>query len=193
MTLSRKEPKPRLCGAHKLNGCKNTYIKLRMDHEACSVPCALLVVEEKKTKKAAKAKKAFKRETRRMKQDLKTTSDVIKEIQPIFNQCVRLRDKNDPCISCQRHHTGQYHASHYRSVGACPELRFEPLNCHKSCSACNEHLSGNIVEYRIHLINKIGIERVEWLEGPHPAKKYTMDQVLELKKYYARLVKELEL
>ena len=38
--------------------------------------------------------------------------------------------------------------------GAMPSLRFNTHNVHKQCSACNNHLSGNMIEYRINLIAK---------------------------------------
>ena len=77
------------------------------------------------------------------------------------------------------------------STGARPELRFEPLNVNKQCSACNNHLSGNIVEYRKALINKIGLEHLEWLEGPHEPKKYTVDDLREIKQHYTKLCREM--
>ncbi|TEW24926.1 recombination protein NinG, partial [Histophilus somni] len=99
-----------------------------------------------------------------VKERLKSRSERLKELQGVFNRFIRLRDKNLPCISCGRYHQGQWHAGHYRSVGACPELRFNEDNVHKQCSVCNNHKSGNVIEYRINLVAKIGVERVEFLE-----------------------------
>jgi len=56
---------------------------------------------------------------------------------------------------------------------------------------CNTHLSGNALNYRKRLIDKIGIESVEWLEGPHEPKKYTVDELVEIKTVYRRKLKEL--
>ena len=39
---------------------------------------------------------------------------------------------------------------------------------------------------------KIGIDQVEWLESKHEAKKYTIDEILEIKKHYQQKIKELE-
>lgn len=108
----------------------------------------------------------------------------LKQAQAAFNAYIRARDKQEPCISCGRNHAGQYHAGHYRTVGANPELRFEELNCHKQCAPCNNHLSGNIVNYRINLIEKIGLASVEWLEGPHDPKKYTIEEIKEIRRIY---------
>jgi hypothetical protein len=113
----------------------------------------------------------------------------LKKAQASFNAFIRARDKNLPCISCGRHHTGQYHAGHYRTVGANPELRFEELNCHKQCSACNNYLSGNLVNYRINLLEKIGENSLDWVEGPHDPKRYTIEELKEIDKGYREKAK----
>ena len=87
-----------------------------------------------------------------------------KAAQTAFNAFIRARDSKEPCISCQRHHSGQYHAGHFKTTGARSELRFNEDNCHKQCAPCNNHLSGNIEHYRPNLIKKIGRERVEALD-----------------------------
>jgi len=115
-----------------------------------------------------------------------------KKAQSTFNKYIRLRDSKHPCISCGRFHTGQYHAGHYRTVGANPELRFDERNCHKQCSACNNHLSGNIVNYRINLIRKIGEEEVNRLESYHEPKRYKVDDFKIIHKWYARKIKRIK-
>jgi hypothetical protein len=139
---------------------------------------------------SAKAKQVRK-EYRSAKQKMKSRADWLREAQAAFNRYIRLRDHDKPCISCGRQHQGQWHAGHYRSVGACPELRFEEANVHKQCAPCNDHLSGNIVEYRRCLIERIGIDQVEWLEGNHEAKKYTIEEIRAIKAEYTHKSKEL--
>jgi hypothetical protein len=80
-------------------------------------------------------------------------------------------------------------AGHYRSVGACPELRFHPMNVHLQCEHCNSHLSGNIIEYRRRLATKIGVDRVEWLEGKHEPLKLTIDEIINLTDHYKELIR----
>lgn len=152
-------------------------------------------IEFAATNRKALAKEGRKIERKRIKekkQKLKTRNEHLRDAQTAFNAFIRARDANEPCISCGRFHTGQYHAGHYRTVGANPELRFEELNCHKQCSACNNHLSGNLVKYRINLIKKIGTEKVEWLEGNHPAKHYQVSEIIELKARYRAKTRGLE-
>ena len=125
------------------------------------------------------------------KERLKSRADHLREAQAAVNEYVRLRDAHLPCISCDSlpsdHDliTGsRWDAGHYRSVGACPELRFEPLNIHRQCVKCNRHLSGNAVEYRIRLVLRIGADQVAWLEGPHEARKYTVEEIKAIKAEY---------
>ena len=86
----------------------------------------------------------------------------------------------------------RWDAGHYRSVGACPELRFEPLNIHRQCVKCNRNLSGNAVEYRIRLVQRIGAEKVAWLEGLHAPCKYNVDEIKAIKAKYRAMTKELK-
>lgn len=126
-----------------------------------------------------------------MREAAKTKSELLKEAQYEFNRYIRERDEKEPCISCGRHHTGQYHAGHYLTVGSMPELRYEEANCHKQCSACNNHLSGNQVLYRQRLIEKIGLDRVEWLEGPHEQPNWTHEEIRAIKQTYKDKTKAL--
>jgi hypothetical protein len=142
-------------------------------------------------KSQEKRVKAERKDLRERREKAKPLSWHKSEAQRWANKFVRLRDAALPCISCQRFHSGQYHAGHYRSVGASPELRYEELNIHKQCSACNNHLSGNIINYRINLIHKIGQEAVDWLEGKHEARHYTIDDLKAIKAKYKTLCREL--
>jgi len=126
------------------------------------------------------------------KEALKSRSDHMREAQTVFNQWVRLRDADQPCISCGRHHQGKYDAGHFRTTAACPELRFEPLNVWKQCVPCNQHKSGDILNYRINLVLRIGADKVAWIEGPHEPKRYTIEDLKEIKAHYRALIRELK-
>ena len=164
--------------------CKVKFTPTRPLQSVCSPNCAY-------THAKAVRVKTERKETREAKVRLKSKSEWLKEAQTVFNQYIRLRDKDLPCISCQRFHTGQYHAGHYLTTGAHPELRFDEINVHKQCSACNNYLSGNIVEYRINLISKIGIDAVTYLESKHQPKHYTIEDIKTLKAIYKEKVKTL--
>ena len=164
--------------------CKQEIPEPRPFQKACSPKCAIDYTRTQEKKKR-------KQETRQMREAAKTKSQLLKEAQYEFNKYIRLRDKDDPCISCGRYHDGQYHAGHYRTVGSAPELRFHEDNCWKQCSACNNHLSGNLTEYRKALCHKLGDERVKWLEGPHEMPNWTHDEIRAIKQTYKDKTKAL--
>ena len=172
--------------------CKAEFMPWNSTQTICSTPCAIEHARALGTKRDAKSRKAQRVSVMVRKNALKTRSQWLREAQQQFNRYIRLRDAKDPCISCQRHHEGQYHAGHYMTAGGFPELRFNEDNCSKQCSPCNNHLSGNIAAYRINLVKKIGQARVESLEGPHDSLKLTIDEIKEIKAKYRDKAKELD-
>jgi hypothetical protein len=147
-----------------------------------------MFAREKQNKQAEKEKRAAHRD---YKEKIKTRGDWTREAQTAFNAFIRARDSLQPCISCDRHHNGQYHAGHYRSVGSAAHLRFNELNVHKQCAPCNNHLSGNLISYRVNLIKKIGINSVEELEQDNKTTKWSIDYIKSIKKIYKAKLKEL--
>lgn len=178
-SVSRKPLRAKTC-----KGCGDKFVPDRALQVVCSVPCSWAYVGKQNAA-------TDRRLTRAAKAKLKTRRDWLREAQAAFNRFIRARDVGKPCISCGRHHQGQIHAGHFLSTGARPELRFNENNVHAQCAPCNNHLSGNIVLYRKGLIAKVGIELVEWLEGPHQPKKYTIDELKSIKDKYTKLAKEL--
>lgn len=185
----KKALKPRRC-----RSCGNSFQPISSMSKACSVNCALDLVRQANARKEARAKREERVATRVAKEKAKTRGTHLKELQAAFNAFIRARDANEPCISCDRPATwdGQWHASHYRSVGSTPELRFNEFNVHRSCSICNNFLSGNIGSYRPRLIAKIGLEKVEWIEGDHPPQKLTIPEIIELKAQYRAKAREIK-
>jgi len=181
--------------AKKCRDCKKTFTPFNSITPRC-FDCAATWALTKVRKDYKSEQKALKKKERKNQADrkmaVKTRSEWLKEAQAAFNAYIRERDKQSACISCQRHHTGQYHAGHYLSVGAHIELRFCEINCHKQCAPCNNHLSGNPINYRINLVKKIGLDKVEWLEGAHELQKLTIEQIKEVKAMYKRKLKELK-
>ena len=182
----------------KCCGCKayfdkDTLINLNGSnfHDiSCASEHGTRQARKSKVKQLKLEKKAHNQRKREFKDN--DRSFQIKKTQQVFNRFIRLRDHAEHCISCGRYHAGQYHAGHYRTVGGHPELRFSVINCHKQCSVCNNHKSGNIVEYRINLRGRIGDNLLDWLEGPHDAKKYTIEQLKEIKLKYRAKWREIE-
>jgi DNA repair exonuclease SbcCD ATPase subunit len=189
MSLPAKQPRPKNC---KNPDCGISFPPQRLGQAVCSPKCGLAIKEVNQEKARKSLAQIERREIKVRKEKLKSRAEHLREAQAAFNEWIRLRDADRPCVSCGRHHEGQYHAGHYRSVGANPELRFEPLNVWKQCAPCNTHLSGNLVNYRLSLLQLIGDAQVEWLEGPHSARKYTVDEIKTIKADYRALTKELK-
>lgn len=179
------KPKKRQC---KAPGCRKRFLAQKPIEWWCSPDCGAQVALAKLAKKReAQAKKA-RAENRVRKKALERKKDVLPKTQADFNALVRERDYHEPCISCGRfdheipeHHTGgKWDCGHFLSVGSHPELRLEPLNAHKQCKQCNRDKSGNAGKYRLNLIERIGLQAVEWLEGPHEPKRYTVEQLRDM-------------
>lgn len=196
MTIERKQPRPKKCS---VKTCRASFVPKVSFQSWCSPDCAVVIARAKQEKKRKSLASIERREIKVHKEKLKTRADHLREAQSAVNEYVRLRDAHLPCISCDSMPndsdliTGsRWDAGHYRSVGACPELRFEPLNIHRQCVKCNRNLSGNAVEYRIRLVLRIGADKVAWLEGPHPACKYTVEEIKTIKADYRAKTRELK-
>jgi hypothetical protein len=183
-----KQPKPKTC---KARGCVQQFIPRNSMHTACGPACAHSIVRAKREQEEQRKRSDERKADRAKRETLKSRADWAKEAQAAFNAFIRARDSDQPCISCVRHHQGQYHAGHYLSRGARPELAMHEDNCHKQCAPCNTHLSGNLVLYRVNLIQKIGLARVEALEGPHMPLKLTIEDLRAIRDTYRAKANEL--
>ncbi len=159
--------------------------------KACSIDCAIQESKGAAQKRADKAAKELAKreraEHKKAKEKVKTRSEWMKEAQAAFNSYIRARDKNKGCVSCGCSLIGRkFDAGHYRSVGGHPELRFEEKNCSGQCVPCNQHRSGNLIDYRLGLIEREGQDIVDFLEGPHEPKKYTIDDLKDIKRQYKK-------
>ena len=173
--------------------CKAMFTPARDFQAVCGeIACAIAHAPANQVRARKALADIERKEIKVRKEKLKSRADHLKDTQIAFNAWVRERDAELPCISCGRHHQGKYDAGHYRTVGSNPALRFEPLNCHRQCSPCNTQLSGNIVNYRIALVKRIGAEAVDWLEGPHEPKKYTIEELKAMTADYRAKIRELK-
>ena len=177
-------PKPRPC-----KGCSKPFVPAKPMQSVCSPRCAVKKVKQDKAEEKAQIK------TR--KEKLKSRGVLVKEAQQAFNAYIRERDRQAgyPCISSGRPldwSGNQVDAGHYRSTGAAPHLRFHEDNCHAQSKHDNQWLSGNAVDYRIRLIERIGLERVEALEADDTPRHYTLDDLRDIKAKYRAKLKELK-
>ena len=86
-----------------------------------------------------------------------------KKAQELCNEWIRKRDEGQKCVSCSSYNTTD--ASHFYSRGSYPALALEETNIHKSCPKCNRFQGGNIHEYRIGIVTRIGVDGLEKLDN----------------------------
>ena len=183
--------------------CNQTYEKQRMGQVVCSPKCAMEYVKQQKIAKQKKAQAAQRKEerakTKAMKARLESVGDLIKAAQKEFNRYIRLRDKDKPCISCGRPlqqggglRGHLFDAGHFRSIGSASHLRFDETNVHGQCVYCNRYHSGNHVNYRQGLIERIGLAEVERLETDNTSRKWSKDELRDLIQQYKEKCKMLD-
>ena len=167
--------------------CKNSFMPTMKFQTTCDINCAIEYAKEKAKEKKEKDKR------KAIKQLKESDIAVLKRIaQTLVNKYVRARDNLQPCISCGfKGNTRQWHGGHYLPMGNNGAIRYHEDNIHKQCSICNHHLSGNLAMYRINLIEKIGLEKVEWLESQRGVtKKWTIEELREIITTYRSKIKD---
>lgn len=142
-----------------------------------------------KIQSAKKLEKKQKAQRKVMKENVKTYSDWVKELQVIFNTFIRLRDKDKQCICCEKWLYGKYDAGHYFPTGSYPMLRFDEFNTHGQTVHCNRDKHGNLAEYTIHLPTRIGTKEFEALKVRRlTPRKYSIPELIELKTHYRKKI-----
>jgi len=195
------ELKRRKCKAchHPFTPARSTQTACGIDcaMQACGIDCAMQLAHEKKVKVAECDRLNTVRKDRVRKERLKTRRDWEKEAQAAFNAYIRARDRDQPCICCGLPLSagdvgGHYDCGHYRSTGSAPHLRFHEDNAHAQRKQCNRWGAGRAVDYRLGLIARIGLARVEALEADQSPRKYTADELRAIKAKYAAMARELK-
>ncbi|MGY6356482.1 recombination protein NinG [Citrobacter amalonaticus] len=200
---------PRRKCAHK--SCRQWFHPVRDGQVVCSFECASSIGKEQtaKAREAAKQKEAQRQRTeekagrqrrKAKRESFKTKAQWDKEAQSAFNRYIRIRDEGKECVSCGNPLIGKSNyltgsaidASHYRSRGAASHLKFNVFNVHSACTRCNRQLSGNAVEYRIRLIERIGQERVERLESDNDPRRFDIPYLQRIKSIFTRKARALE-
>ena len=169
----------------KCKYCKEPFTPITTLQKNCFNPnCVTDWVNEINTKKWQK-KKA------KLKLDLMTVQDYVKLAQTVFNKYIRLRDAGNVCISCGKKPLKE-NAGHFYNANNHWSVRFNELNVHLQCEHCNTFLSGNLIEYRTNLINKIGLEQLTLLEAEaKKTRKFTIDELKEIIETYKKKIKDI--
>ena len=166
----------------------------------CKLAFGLKVAAKSKAKRerAERIQQQVDRKIIRMKKDdLKTRREWMVDAQRAFNAFIRLRDqlKGYACISSGRplDWSGNgVDAGHYRSVGSAPHLRFNEDNCHAQSKKDNHYGAGCAVDYRIGLIARIGIKRVEALESDQRPRKWSIEELKQITATYKQKLRDLK-
>jgi len=156
--------------------------------------------EAKRIKAQHEAEKEGCKRRQAKRETFKTKAQWDKEAQSAFNRYIRIRDEGKECASCGNPLIGKSNyltgsaidASHYRSRGAASHLKFNVFNVHSACTRCNRQLSGNAVEFRIRLIDRIGLERVERLESDNEPRRFDIPYLQRIKSIFTRRARQLE-
>lgn len=174
----------------KCRWCKQEFTPRRPLQAVCSLQCGIDLAQAKRLKQEDKQQAETRRRDRKRRQSLKPLTEHLSNAQFYVNRYVRLRDRHKPCVSCgQSPYQGQRNASHYRSRAAAPQLRYNLLNLWTSCAQCNGMKSGNITEYRIELVRRIGEDRVLALEHNSEKAGYTVEYAQRVKSIFLRRAK----
>jgi len=183
--------KERILKCKKCKFCKNEYQPLKPLQMVCSWKCGMdhtkFLAEQKEKKETKEKHKEYREKT-------KTLTEYEAEAKKAFQHFIRLRDKDQPCISCGNNNPSDWCGSHYFAAGVYSGLMFDERNCHGACNTyCNKYLSGNLLEYRKGLIKRFGEDFVKQLEEDSNSKrdhKYTKNELIAKKLQYDLKIKE---
>lgn len=124
-----------------------------------------------------------------------------KSLWDIFSKFIRARDADwrgyCNCISCSvMKNWKQMDSGHYIPKGSDSALKYNEINNNAQCDSCNRFKSGNLISYRMGLINKYGEEKVKQLEQSHyfktTKKKLNQLQINVMYDYYKKEFEKLK-
>ena len=194
MRLAIKERRKKTCANP---ACAIQFVPAQLGQKVCGWTCGLAIAPANQDRARKAIEQRERREIKVRKEKLKSRGDHMRDAQVAFNAFIRARDQaaGHPCISSGRPldwSGNQTDAGHYRSTGAAPHLRFDERNCHAQSKQDNRFLSGNVVDYRVGLIARIGLAEVEDLEADQSARKYTVEDLKAITAMYRAKTRDLK-
>lgn len=173
----------------KCKHCRLPFSPERKGQKACSIECAQGIVQ-------AEHDKAFRRETARRKKELKDKDAKYWARKAVKAAHAYIRARDRSCISCGKYLEGKYDAGHFFNSNDYPALRYDERNIHAQCPRCNsaKMKGGNLLEYRIGLVNRYGEAFVQQLEQMSrcASKRWTIPELKQIEQYYKDKLKELK-
>lgn len=155
----------------------------------CPAHGAIYALELRAKQKVKEAAKRIKEQRRKEQESRRSHAERRRAVKPLSHWVqMTQRAVNDyrrelllasghGCISCGTKSATVWHAGHYRTTAAAPQLRFTDENIWVQCPACNVHKSGNIEAYRAALVELIGEEKVQALEFNNETHRYTREEL----------------
>jgi hypothetical protein len=117
----------------------------------------------------------------------------------LYTEVVKLQAARDGklfCYTCNSPltlNTSNCQLGHFLPRGGYPGMTFEPDNSRLQCYHCNCHLHGNTTEFRIRLIEEIGIKKVEFMEANrHTQVKWSRSDLHSMIDQFSEAIKELK-
>ena len=91
-------------------------------------------------------------------------SQLVKRLDSVFSQYVRLRDDGNGCVTCgDKKPWKEMQACHFYTRGR-QATRWHESNVFSGCYRCNVLLKGNYINYTRYMIDRFGREFVDQLE-----------------------------
>ena len=177
-------------GKRKCKNCGEIFQKTKPLQYVCNAICAAKYASKKIV---VERENEIKLKIDGMKKAIMKKSDWMELLQATFNTFIRIRDKDEPCISCGTYTSNKWDAGHcYPTTYS--YLRFNEHNVNKQCSFyCNLNKRGNFHEYIPRLEAKIGVDAVQKLhEDRHKILDLSVNDIQELIKLYKSKIKQLK-
>jgi len=192
-----KKPKPKKCPICTTEYTPRSSLQKVCHNYRCAMEFNRQVGERNAAREIRKQERLQRDDLRQRRERLKGKSEWNREAQAAVNKFIFWRDYGDPCIACGKPlnygvRGGAVDASHYRSRGAAPWLRFNVFNNNAGCVHCNRDLSGNLIPYRINLIEKFGLHRVERIEHDNTVRKFDIEYLKRVKSIFTRRARHYE-
>lgn len=118
-------------------------------------------------------------------------------VQGLTNKYSRMRDcfgsEGTSCISCNQWHPFERLDGGHFIPTTTSALRFDERNVNAQCHRCNRFLHGNAANYYVGMVKKYGQGIVdELMARQHESKKWSEEELKQLRKYYGDKIKRLE-
>ena len=169
--------------------CSNNNCLRTVTERGLCKKCTDLINSGVRKRKAAKPIK---------KESSRNYSKALREAKRSFQLLRRLQEADDKgmvkCIGGSYRHYTKCDGSHYipaERLFTC----FIPdnVNCHEKFLNLTMHNPVVSMQYRNWLIEKVGLQRVEWLEmASHLTIKYSTFELIEMKKQYDKEIAEIK-